>query len=46
MELYVIFGLCIVELDLYLERKKMQKNPIKLVSLKKEKLKKSEGNYE
>lgn len=34
MELYVIFGLCIVELDLYLERKKMQKNPIKLVSLK------------
>lgn len=34
MELYVIFGLCIVELDFYLERKKIQKNPIKLVSLK------------
>lgn len=34
MELFVIFGLCIVELDFYLERKKMQKNPIKLVSLK------------
>lgn len=34
MELFVIFGLCIVELDFYLKRKKMQKNPIKLVSLK------------
>lgn len=34
MGLFVIFGLCIVELDFYLERKKMQKNPIKLVSLK------------
>ena len=36
MGLYIMFGVCIVELDLYFERKRMKKYPIKLnlISLK------------